>query len=187
MAPRWLRSRPERPAWPDLRARLLAVAAEQFPATAFAVSGADDDAVVRWTDGPGPDTLVGALGDLPDWILVAGAPADDIDPSAPVLHLDRTLSDPALAVAIVRFYASQGRHWSSSEGAVGRDAWRTLTGIDDPAPSGYPIADAVARLLVGEPDPPGLPHGPNRAEVLSAKLAAVGYERLWAIAFAEVP
>jgi len=186
MAPRWLRSAPEPPAWEVIRPDLVALGV-QLAAPDWAVSGATEVPCVGWTDGPGTATVTGSVGDLPGWTLVEGAPASDLSTGGPVVHLDRTLSDAALAVCLVRFYASRGRHWRSSEGPTHQDAWRALVGADDPARSGYPIPDAVARLLLGEPDPADLPSGPTRADVLSAKLAAIGYERLWAVAFAAVP
>jgi hypothetical protein len=115
-----------------------------------------------------------------------GPAADDVQSDGPVLFLDRTLSDEALAVCLARFYASQGRHWRSSEASRYQEAWRELIGEDDPAQCAYPIPATMARLLLAAPDPPGLPSGPTRADVLSAKLAAIGYETLWAVGFADV-
>jgi len=184
MAPRWLRSAPV-PTWDDVRPGLVELR-RKLSAPDWAVSGATEVPSVRWTDGPGPSTVTAALGDLPGWTLVEGPAASDLSTGGPVLHLDRTLSDAALAVCLVRFYASRGRHWHSTEGPAHRDAWRALTAADDPARSGYPIPDTVARLMLTEPDPPDLPAGPTRADELSAKLASIGYERLWAVAFAAV-
>jgi hypothetical protein len=142
---------------------------------------------VSWTDGPAGETYADAVGDLPGWTWMAGDPGGDVTVAGPVLFVRRDLSELATAIAVVRFYGSQGRHWSSSEGARGRDAWRALTEIDDPARSGYPIPDTIAALLLAEPAPPGLPTGPTRGDALAAKLAAIGYEKLWAVAFAAVP
>ena len=158
----------------------------QFPAVRFSVAGLDAEPALSWTDGPGGETVAEELGDVPGWTLMSGQPGGDVAVDGPVLFVDRVLSDEALAVGLVRFYASQGRHWSSSEGPVGREAWRAMTGTDNPTRSGYPIPDTVACLLLAAPDPTGLPSGPTRADVLSAKLAAVGYERLWSVAFAAV-
>jgi hypothetical protein len=186
MVRRWLRSSPEPPPWDAVRAGLIELGVG-LPALDWVVSGPTDLPSVRWTDGPGPGTVTAALGDLPGWTLVEGPPASDLSTGGPVLHLDRTLSDTALAVCLVRFYASRGRHWHTTEGPAHQDAWRALTGADDPGRSGYPIPDEVARLLLAEPDPPELPVGPTRADELSAKLRLIGYERLWAVAFAAVP
>lgn len=186
MAPRWLRPPAATLAWPELRDRIVATAAERFPGTAIAVAGSTEQPAVRWTDGPAGETVAEAIGDLPGWTLVAGAPGGDVSVAGPVLSVDRVLSDEALAVAVVRFYASQGRHWSSGEGAAGQAVWRALTEVDEPTRSGYPIPDAVARMLLDAPDPPHLPAGPTRADVLAAKLAALGYDKLWAVAFAGV-
>lgn len=186
VSPRWLRARPDAPEWVDVRTRLVA-AAERYPAVTFSIAGPDDEPAVSWTDGPAGETFVDAVGDLPGWTLVAGDPGGDVAVDGPVLFVRRDLSDEAIAVAVVRFYAAQGRHWSAAEGPAGRDAWRALTAVDEPARSGYPIPDLVARLLLDTPDPDGMSGGGTRAEVLAAKLAAIGYEKLWAVAFAAIP
>jgi len=186
MALRWLRSTPEVPGWHLVRPGLVEVGI-QLSAPEWAVSGDTEPPSVRWTDGPGPGTVAAAVGDLPGWTLVEGPSAPELSTGGPVLHLDRTMSDAALAVCLVRFYASRGRHWRSTEGSAHQAAWRALIGADDPARSGYPIPDAMAHLLLSEADPPDLRPGPTRADELSSKLALVGYERLWAVAFAAVP
>jgi len=152
----------------------------------ISVGGLDDPPVAAWVDGPGPETVVERLGGLPGWVVAMGPPAADVQSDGPVLFLHRTLTDEATAVCLARFYASQGRHWRSSEPPRYQEAWRALTGADDPAECDYPIAVSVGRLLLAAPDPAGLPAGPTSADVLSAKLAAIGYEALWAVAFAEV-
>lgn len=179
MPPTWLRPRSSTPPWDAVRDRLQQVGG-------LAVSGPDEPPVAAWTDGPGPETVAAAIGPPAGWTLVAGPPGGDVAAAGPVLHLDRTLSDPAVAVCLVRFYASRGRHWHSDDSPAHQEVWRTLTGADDPQRCPYPIPAAIAGLLLEAPDPPGLPGGPTRADVLSAKLAAVGYERLWAVAFARV-
>ncbi|MFI5042544.1 MAG: hypothetical protein ACHQNA_11980 [Acidimicrobiales bacterium] len=187
MPPRWLRSRPERPSWLAVRERFAALAPEHFAPTRFEIGGPLDQPSIAWLDGPGPDRVAEALGDLPGWTLIAGPSGGDIGGDELVLALDRRLSDAALAIAVVRFYASQGRHWHSRARPADQGIWRALTGIDDPAKSGYPIPDAIARMLLEAPDPVALPDGPTRADVLASKLAIVGYDKLWAVAFAEAP
>lgn len=190
MAPRWLRSRPEPPSWAEVR-EAIEEATERYPGVAFAIAGPEQPPAVSWTDGPAGETFVDAVGDLPGWTLMAGDPGGDVSVPSPVLFVRRDLSDAALAVAVVRFYGAQGRHWSSTEGTAGREAWRAVTQIDDPARSGYPIPDTMAALLLDSPDPDGLPAPAgdtmSRADAMAAKLAGVGYEKLWAIAFAAVP
>lgn len=182
MPPRWLRSRADVPDWDDVRAHVVAAAA-LYDSTVFTIAAPDREPAVSWTDGPAGETFAEAIGDLPGWTLVAGDPGGDVTPSGPVLFVRRDLSDQATAVAVVRFYGAQGRHWSAAEGPAGREAWVALTATDDPATSGYPIADMVARLLLEAPEPGGIPAVGSRAEILAAKLAAIGYEKLWAVAF----
>lgn len=192
MAPRWLRSRHDTPTWPQVR-ELLIEAASGYPSTRFSVATDDEVAAISWTDGPAGETYADAIGDLPGWTLVAGDPGGDVDTGGPVLFVRRDLGELATAVAVVRFYGAQGRHWSStSERAADREVWRSLTAVDDPEISGYPIPDIMAALLIEAPDPdPPTTNtgigGSTRADALAAKLAAVGYEKLWAIAFAAVP
>ena len=190
MAPRWLRSRPDPPSWSEVR-EALRDAAGHYPDVVFEIAGPDAVPAVSWMDGPAGETFVDAVGELPGWTLMAGDPGGDVSVSGPVLYVRRDLSDAALAVAVVRFYGAQGRHWSSSEGTAGREAWRAVTQIDDPARSGYPIPDTMAALLLDEPDPEGIVRSAHdtmsRADAMAAKLAGVGYEKLWAVAFAAVP
>lgn len=175
--PQWLRPRPAPATWDEVRARLVELGGFDL---------GDDPPTATWTDGPGPATLAEALGPPPGWTLTTGPPGGDVVAAGPTLHLDRRLSDRALAVCLVRFYGSRGRHWSTGVGAASQQAWRDLTDQDDPARCPYPIPATIADLLLETPDPPGLPTGPTRADVLSAKLAGVGYERLWSVAFARV-
>ena len=163
-------------------------------ATVFEVSGEEDTPAIAWTDGPAMATVAAITAPPAGWEFLAAdpdgtgaGPASDVSGGGPVIELRRRLDDLALAVAVARFYAATGRHWSSDERPAGWQTWRALTDIDDPATSGYPIPDTVARLLLDAADPPDLPTGGSRADVVSAKLAAVGYERLWAVAFARVP
>ncbi|GAC1594810.1 MAG: hypothetical protein NVS3B21_17200 [Acidimicrobiales bacterium] len=190
MAPRWLRSRPDPPSWAEVR-EALQDAAMRYPDATFEIAGPDAVPAVSWTDGPAGETFVDAVGDLPGWTLRAGDPGGAVSVPGPVLYVRRDLSDAALAVAVIRFYGAQGRHWSSSEGTTGREAWRAVTQIDDPARSGYPIPDTMAALLLDAPAPEGIafPSGDtaSRADAMAAKLAGVGYEKLWAVAFAAVP
>lgn len=166
---------------------LIVDATGRFPETAFAIAALEEIPAVSWTDGPAGETFVDVVGELPGWTLVAGDPGGDVAAAGPTLFVRRDLSERAAAVAVVRFYAAHGRHWSAAEGPAGRDAWRALVNIDDPATCGFPIPDMIAALLLDAPDPGGLPPGAPPEEVLAAKLAAVGYEKLWAVAFAAVP
>lgn len=181
-----MRSRTDVPDWPEVRGHLVD-AGGRFPDTAFAVAALDEIPAVSWTDGPAGETFVDVVGELPGWTLVAGDPGGDVAMAGPTLFVRRDLSERAAAVAVVRFYAAHGRHWSAAEGPAGREAWRALVNVDDPARCGFPIPDMIAGLLLDAPDPGALPVGASTEEVLAAKLAAVGYEKLWAVAFAAVP
>lgn len=166
---------------------LVVDATGRFPGVEFAIAALDETPAVSWTDGPAGETFVDVVGELPGWTLVAGDPGGDVAAAGPTLFVRRDLSERAAAVAVVRFYGAHGRHWSAAEGPSGRDAWRALVNIDDPATCGFPIPDMIAGLLLDAPDPGGLPVDGPTEELLAAKLAAVGYEKLWAVAFAAVP
>ena len=103
--------------------------------------------------------------------------------------LDRSLSDRALAVAVVRYRASNVRPYhSGSEKAVA--ALTELLEVDDPGRSGYPVPDAMADLLLAAPEPDALDEragpDPSRADRLAAKLELLGYDRLWHTAWSGV-
>ena len=144
---------------------------------------------LTWTDGPAPSTVAAHLGDLPGWDLAAVIPGFDAPPgpppSRPTVWLRRRLSEPALAVAVVRFQGSAGRpYWSGSK----RDQQPFLLICDtgDPARSGYPMVDVLAELLLAEPQPTGDPPRTlaTEADALSWRLEAAGYDRLWSVAWA---
>jgi hypothetical protein len=140
-----------------------------------------DPPSVAWTDGRGLERVAAAIGEVSGWGLRAGVPVPGTEL---VVFLDRTLTDAALAACVVRFQGSRGRPWSPELGPAHQAAWQAL--IDGDA-SAYPIVDTMARLLLEEPDPLGLEAAGGRAGFLSAKLAAAGYDRLWAVAFAAAP
>ena len=148
----------------------------------------DDPPSLAWHDGPAVATVQAAVGELPGWVWTRdrsyGPPGEAPPTKAATLEVRRSFSDGALAVALVRFYGAKGRHFTTAD-AAGADDFDALLDVDDPARSGYPIVDAVADLLLAAEEvelPPGAP----RIDALSARLRAVGYEKLWAVAYRQV-
>ena len=180
----FFRSRPTRIDPEDLRRQLAAALAEQWPGAGFEVRLDDGTPIVAWDDGPAPSAVTGVVAGLVNWeVRGIGVPAER--PGAPAVLLERTLSDAALAVAVVRFAGSGPRPYdSSSPRAVER-----LGGLldeDDPATSGYPVVDRMAELLLERGDREAGGGGASRADHLAAALTALGYDALWAIAWKEL-
>jgi hypothetical protein len=184
----FLRSKPTRVAPAALAARLATVLGEAHGGTAFDLGAGDADVTVRWEDGPAAATVADVAGTLVNWeVRTLAAPPARAGASAVVL--DRRFSPQALAVAVVRYQASNVRPYDSTD----ERAVATLVGlleVDDPASSGYPVPDAMAALLLAAPDPAGLAartgDRASPADRLAAKLTALGYDRLWAIAWSGI-
>lgn len=192
-----------RPEWAEVRDRVIS-AAGSLGLADLAVAAPDaTTAWAGWHEGPSVTRLAGVVGDLPGWQWAAVAPATQA-PEAPagvsgdgrLLWARRSYSERALLTGLVRFYAAQGRHFTTAD-ERGRPVFAELLDVDDPARSGFPIADTVVDLLLAETgDPPdaGLDPdvdpqgaGPAGVDALSARLRAAGYERLWARAYTLVP
>ena len=139
--------------------------------------------VVVWEDGPGGMRVADVVGTVVNWeVRSRGLRADR--PGAAAVMLDRSFSAPALAVAVIRHQASHVRPFASTdESAVA--SLSSLLETDDPGHSGYPVVDAIATLLLDAPDPDGMvvPDGATRADRMAAKLTALGYDALWAVAW----
>ncbi len=185
----FFRSKPDRIRPDELRSRLTAALAEAVPgATIDVVAGTGDEVVVQWLDGPAAATVADVVAGVVNWeARTAGAPA--AKEGAPSVVLDRALSDRAVAVAVVRFRASNVRPYDSTrpKAVIGLTA---LLEVDGPARSGYPVPDAMADLLLATPDPAGLDErcgpDPSRADRLAAKLETLGYDRLWHTAWSGI-
>jgi hypothetical protein len=174
--------RPARkPDWPALRATVVAVLGERWPAVAFEVAAADAPPSIAWEDGPAEGSVAGALGEVPGWRCESTTLGPD--PDAPrgltALRLDRRLSTAALAVGVVRFQASHARPYDATRPDAVADLWAILE-EDDPADCPYPIPAAMARELLAGWD------GPADAGALAARLRELGYDRLWNLAWSTV-
>ena len=178
----FLRSKATRIAPDDLRDRLVTVLTEALPeAGVVGHVGTGPQVVLSWRDGPAAATVADLVAGVVNWEVRIAASAPPAD-GAPAVILARAFSDRALAVAVVRYQASNVRPYDSTrERAVA--GLRALLEIDHPDRSGYPVPDAMADLLLAAPDPPDLEEragpDPSPADRLAAKLAAVGYDRLW--------
>lgn len=185
----FFRSRPSRMRPEDVRDRLSAALAARLPAATIDASVDEAGSVVlTWADGPAAGAVADVVGHVVSWeVRTLGAPPGK--EGAPAVLLARALSERALAVAVVRFRASNVRPYdSTSDRAVA--GLTALLEVDDPARSGYPVPDAMAELLLAAPDPADLDArtGPDasRADRLAAKLEALGYDRLWTTAWSGV-
>jgi hypothetical protein len=180
----FFRSRPTRVEPEDLRRRLQAALDERWPDASFEVGLDEGNPVIAWHDGPAPSAVTEVVGGLVNW-EVRGVRTAPERPGAPAVLLDRSLSDAALAVAVVRFAGSHPRPYDSSRPAAVEDLGGLLD-VDDPARSGYPVVDRMAELLlerrpsdVADPDA-------SPADHLAAALTALGYDALWAVAWKEL-
>lgn len=128
-----------------------------------------EEGVVAWVDGPSVETAAAALGDAPGW-------AD--------IEWRRTFSDRALLLALLRFYGATSRHWRTTD-EKGRARFMALLGADHPDRCPYPIVAAIAEAAtaLGLPAREEATSDAEQVDALSARLAEIGYERLWADAF----
>ena len=180
----FFRPRPTRVEPEDLRRRLLAALAERWPAGGFEVRLDDRTPVVAWHDGPAAGSVAGVVAGLVNWEVRGVAMAPE-RPGAPAVLLDRSLSDAALAVAVVRFAGSNVRPYDSATAKAVETLGRLLD-EDDPATSGYPVVDRMAELLLERGDPAAGGPGASRADHLAAALTALGYDVLWRVAWTEL-
>lgn len=173
--------------WPEVRVAVESALGRDLTGTQFTV---DDEPSVRWHDGPAEATVAGVVGELPGWRLVVALDATDAaavaaeDRRQP-LWLRRTFSDEALAVAVIRFQASSVRPYDSTRDGA-EATLRDLLDVDDPVRSGYPLTDAMADLLLGDP-PAADDSSPTRADAWARRLTELGYDRLWNQAYAQSP
>lgn len=184
----FLRSKPTRIDPDDLAHRLLPALVEQHPRTSFEVQPNGGEVAVGWEDGPAVATVAEVVAPLANW-EVRTAAAPPARAGAPAVVVERRFSDRALAVAVIRYQASNVRPYdSAAERAVA--ALVSLLEVDEPARSGYPVPDAMAELLLAAPDPDDLDDrlapDATRADRLALKLSALGYDRLWATAWSDV-
>src|SRR4051794_21618371 len=97
----------------DLRRRLVAALAERWADAAFDVRLEGGAPVVDWQDGPAPSSVTELVATLVNWeVRGRGVPPERA--GAPAVLLDRSLSEAALAVAVVRFAGSNPRPYDST-------------------------------------------------------------------------
>lgn len=185
----FFRSRPTRIEPGLLRDRLAAELASTFPGAVIdSAVGTGDEVVLSWEDGPAAGTVADVVARLANW-EVRSVSAPPVKAGAPAVLLARRFSPGALAVAVVRYQASNVRPYDSGKpGSVER--LTALLEVDDPGRSGYPVPDAMAALLLAAPDPDGLTERVGQeatpADRLAAKLVALGWDRLWHEAWSAV-
>lgn len=171
-----------KPAWPAYRQQILDALATVSGGEA--IKADEQQPILRWRDGPGESTVADAVGEVTGWAWSLWQPEAEDEGST--VWLDRAFTVEALAVAVVRY---QGSHVVpyDSERDQSRADLRQILDTDDPARSGYPLVDAVARRLLDAPDPEGFDPSaaPTGADRLSLKLQALGYEALWNEAYAQ--
>jgi hypothetical protein len=186
------RARPTRLSRDELRSRLATELATAFSdpdhGVEVDVAAQDADPVLRWHDGPAASAVADAVGRVVNWeVRAASAPAARA--GAPAVLLARTLSDRALAVAVVRWQASNVRPYTSTDERA-TAGLAELLDVDDPARPGYPVVEAMADLLLASPEPPELdtqlPRDATRADRLAVKLRLLGYDALWAVAWRQL-
>ncbi|CAN5497746.1 hypothetical protein BH18ACT1_BH18ACT1_05090 [soil metagenome] len=123
----FFRSRPTRMEPEEVVRRLADVLPE--PVAVVLDAGAP---VVRWHDGIAPSVVAEAVGGVVNWPVVSpGARTTD----GPVVVLDRSLSDAALAVAVVRYAGSHVRPYTSTDERAVADL-AGLLDVEGPAASG---------------------------------------------------
>ncbi len=185
----FFRSRPTRIEAGALRDRLAAELASSMPSAAIdAAVGAGDEVVLSWEDGPAASTVADVVAAVANWeVRSVAAPAAKA--GAPAVLLARRFSPGALAVAVVRFQASNVRPYDSAN-PRSVERLTALLEVDDPGRSGYPVPDAMASLLLAAPDPDDLAErvgeDASPADRLAAKLGALGWDRLWHQAWSAV-
>ncbi len=180
----FFRPRPTRVEPEDLRRRLLAALAERWADGGFEVRLDDGTPVVAWHDGPAAGSVAEVVSGLVNW-EVRGVSVPPERQAAPAVLLDRSLSDAALAVAVVRFAGSNVRPYDSATPKAVETLGRLLD-EDDPATSGYPVVDRMAELLLERGDPAAGGPDASRADHLAAALTALGYDALWRVAWTEL-
>ena len=180
----FFRSRPTRIDPDDLRRQLAAALAGRWPEATFDVRLDGRTPVIAWHDGPAATSVTELVGGLVNW-EVRGIRVPPERPGAPAVLLDRSLSDAALAVAVVRFAGSNVRPYDSgTPKAV--ETLASLLDEDDPARSGYPVVDRMAELLLERGDREAGGPGASRADHLAAALTALGYDAVWTVAWKEL-
>ena len=183
----FFRQRPTKLAPDEAGRRLEEAIGAAFPSAGIGVRLDDGVPVVVWCDGPSGSRVADVIGSVVNWeVRSRGLRAGR--PGAPAVLLDRSFSAPALAVAVIRHQASHVRPFASTdEGAVA--SLTALLETDDPGQSGYPVVDAMARLLLEAPEPDGLalPEDATPADRMAAKLTALGYDAIWAVAWKDMP
>jgi hypothetical protein len=181
---RLLRIGTRRP-WAELRVELADALARELPGAPIEVH---DEPSIAWHDGPAEATVAAAVGVVPGWRLVM-ALSHPLDPDGghddrrSPIWLRRTFSDEALALAVVRYQASTVRPYDSERPGAELKL-RDVLDVDDPASSGFALADAMAALLLAAPPDPD-DDQPTRADAWSRRLTELGYDRLWNQAYAE--
>jgi hypothetical protein len=170
-----------KPSWETLRARIAAALADVPEGELVSID--EQMPILHWRDGPGESTIADAVGEVTGWEWSLWQPEKDEE--ATTVWLDRAFSTEALAVAIVRYRASHVVPYDSERDQSRADL-REILDTDAPATSGFPLTDAMAARLLGDPDPEGaaLDDAPTGADRLSRKLEALGYDRLWNEAYA---
>lgn len=176
-----------KPTWAELRARLIDDLPATFPATAFDVAGAGDPPLVSWFEGPAEGSVAALVADVPGWTVESSmlGPDPDGPRGVQVLRFARSFSDAVIARAVVRFQAAGVRPFDRSRPGAVDTLWAILE-EDDPAAARFPLTDRIAELLVDAPDPAGVDWSDDDAERWAQKLTAIGYDRLWAQAWATV-
>jgi hypothetical protein len=175
-----------KPTWDELRAQLVDGLATAFPATSFSLS--ESEPLVSWHEGPAEGTVAAVMGEVPGWACESTmlGPDPDAASGVRVVRFERSFSDAALALAVVRYQASGVRPYERARAGAVERLWAILE-EDDPSSSGYPITDAIRDLLVAAPDPPDVTAwSDDPAERWAQKLAAIGYDHLWNQAYASV-
>ena len=179
----FFRARPTKLGPDEARDRLAGALAAAFPSAGIEVRLDGGVPVVAWHDGPAGTAVADVVASVVNWeVRSAGQPAERA--GAPAVLLERAFSSRALAVAVIRHQASHVRPFrSTDEPAVA--SLSALLETDDPGHSGYPVVDAMARLLLDAPEPDGLsvPGDATPADRMAAKLTALGYDALWAVAW----
>ncbi|MGE0877765.1 MAG: hypothetical protein AB7L13_00620 [Acidimicrobiia bacterium] len=188
-----LLGRPSRkPTWADLRDRFAALSPSLLPPdTEFGpLDHPAQPAWVRWHNGPAISSVQAAIGEVPGWQWRAVAPA--LTPGMPpaaaeplTLWIRRSFSPRALAVGLVRFYASQNRHFTLDD-ERGREPFALLLDVDEPEVSGYPIVEGIVDRLLAAPDVDPVDDDIAVIDALSHKLRRLGYDNLWAEAYKAV-
>ena len=179
----FFRPRPTKLGPDEAAGRLETALVAAFPTAALEVRLEGGMPVVAWRDGPAGARVADVIASVVNWEVRSRGPGA-ARAGGPAVLLARSFSAPALAVAVIRHQASHVRPYASTDdGAVA--SLSALLEVDDPAVSGYPVVDAMAALLLDAPGPESLslPDGATPADRMAAKLTALGYDALWAVAW----